>query len=135
MVRGFEEARHDALLVIDADLSHPPEKIPEVAEKVFSGEAEFTIGSRYVGGGEMRDWPWWRKLNSWVATVPARLLTPVARPDGGLLLPAAGDMAAGGEAERDRVQDRAGADGEVSLPELRGGSDRVHPIGFMVTAS
>ncbi|MCP4593635.1 MAG: polyprenol monophosphomannose synthase [bacterium] len=83
VVRGFEEARHEVLLVMDADLSHPPEKVPELARKVFDGEAEFVVGSRYVGGGEMRDWPFLRRLNSWVATVPARLLTPVRDPMAG----------------------------------------------------
>jgi dolichol-phosphate mannosyltransferase len=83
VLRGFSEARHDVFLVIDADLSHPPESIPEVSEKVFSGEAEFALGSRYVGGGEMRDWPFLRKLNSWAATVLARPLTPVRDPMAG----------------------------------------------------
>ncbi|MFH0980768.1 MAG: glycosyltransferase, partial [Planctomycetota bacterium] len=40
VVRGFQEARHDVFMVLDADLSHPPESIPEVAEKVFTGEVD-----------------------------------------------------------------------------------------------
>lgn len=83
VVRGFDEARYDTFVVIDADLSHPPEKVPELAWKVLSGEAEFAVGSRYVGGGEMRNWPFLRRLNSWLATVPARLLTPVRDPMAG----------------------------------------------------
>ena len=83
VVRGFEAARHGVLMVIDADLSHPPERIPEIAEKVMAGEADFALGSRYVRGGEMKDWPWLRRLNSWLATVPARPLTPVRDPMAG----------------------------------------------------
>ncbi len=83
VVRGFAEARHDVFLVMDEDLSHPPESIPTVADKVFTGEADFALGSRYVGGGEMRNWPWLRRLNSWLATLPARPLTPVRDPMAG----------------------------------------------------
>lgn len=83
VVRGFEDARYDVLLVMDADLSHPPESVPVVAEKVFSGEADFAVGSRYVGGGEMVNWPLLRRINSWAATMPARVLAPVRDPMAG----------------------------------------------------
>lgn len=83
VVRGFAEARYDVLMVMDADLSHPPDKVPDVAAKVFSGEAEFALGSRNVSGGETKNWPWRRWLNSWLATLPARPLTPVRDPMAG----------------------------------------------------
>jgi dolichol-phosphate mannosyltransferase len=83
VLRGIAEARHDVFMVIDADLSHPPESIPAVAEPVFTGAAEFVVGSRYVGGGVTKDWPLLRKLNSWAATLLARPLTPVRDPMAG----------------------------------------------------
>jgi dolichol-phosphate mannosyltransferase len=38
--------------VMDGDLSHPPEKIPELVAPIFEGEADFVIGSRYVELGK-----------------------------------------------------------------------------------
>ncbi|HUU85796.1 MAG TPA: polyprenol monophosphomannose synthase [Phycisphaerae bacterium] len=75
VLRGFDEARGRVLLVMDADLQHPPEKIPELIECITSGRADFAIGSRYAGGRIERDWPLFRRLNSWVATLLARPLT------------------------------------------------------------
>ncbi|MBK8271308.1 MAG: glycosyltransferase [Planctomycetes bacterium] len=54
VVRGFDEARHDLMLCMDADLSHPPESVPAVIRPIESGEADFCIGSRYVAGGRRR---------------------------------------------------------------------------------
>lgn len=83
VLRGFEEARGEILLVMDADLSHPPEKIPELYAAIAGGQADFVIGSRYVSEGQTRDWPWLRKLNSWAATLLARPLTPASDPMAG----------------------------------------------------
>ena len=77
VLRGFAEARGEVLVVMDADLQHPPEKIPELVECITSGQADFAVGSRYAGGDIDRDWPLFRRLNSWVATLLARPLTSV----------------------------------------------------------
>ncbi|MFO0973398.1 MAG: polyprenol monophosphomannose synthase [Phycisphaerae bacterium] len=83
VLRGFAEARHEWLLVMDADLSHPPEKIPDLLAPLLAGEADFVIGSRYVAGAAKRDWSWLRWVNSAVATLLARPLTPVRDPMAG----------------------------------------------------
>lgn len=84
VLRGFAEARADLLLVMDADLSHPPERVAAVAEAVRSGGADFSIGSRYVSGGTTADdWGFDRQLNSRVATWLARPLTRVRDPMAG----------------------------------------------------
>lgn len=83
VLRGFEEARGDILLVMDADLSHPPEKIPQLYEAIRSGQADFVFGSRYAQGGRTKDWPLLRKLNSWFATLLARPLTTATDPMAG----------------------------------------------------
>jgi len=81
VVDGFDRARGRFLLCMDADLSHPPEKVPVLVERLASGQHDFAIGSRYVGGGRISaDWPVWRRINSWLATAPARLLVPVRDP-------------------------------------------------------
>src|ERR1700722_12293074 len=48
---GLARAHGNLLLVMDADLQHPPEQIPDLLGPLERGEAEFVIGSRYVAGG------------------------------------------------------------------------------------
>jgi dolichol-phosphate mannosyltransferase len=80
---GLRAATHDTLVVMDADLSHPPEKIPELLA-ALEGGADFAIGSRYAPGGSTdAEWGLFRWLNSRVATVLARPLTSVRDPMSG----------------------------------------------------
>ena len=70
---GLRAAAGRTLVVMDADLQHPPEVIPKLVAAVESGEAKFSLGSRYVPGGGVADsWSTFRRLNSWVATQLAR---------------------------------------------------------------
>lgn len=50
---------------MDADFSHPPEKLPELVDKL--ADCDLALGSRYVpGGGVDERWPLWRKaLSAW----------------------------------------------------------------------
>src|SRR4029077_3706133 len=43
---GFAEARGDILMILDADLTVPPENLPRFYEALQSGKAEFVNGSR-----------------------------------------------------------------------------------------
>ena len=83
VLKGFEVAFGDILVVMDADLSHPPEKIPELVGKIESGEAEMVIGSRHVEGGSIENWPFYRKIVSKGAALIARGLTKVKDPMSG----------------------------------------------------
>ena len=83
VIAGSHEAVYDAALVIDADLSHPPEKIPELAAPVLAGTTDMVIGSRYVEGGATPEWPLSRRFASKLATLPARLFTDVNDPMAG----------------------------------------------------
>ncbi|HVT82500.1 MAG TPA: polyprenol monophosphomannose synthase [Phycisphaerae bacterium] len=74
VLAGIELAQHDYVVVMDADLSHPPEAIPSMIEKLTRGEADFVIGSRYVTGGKTEDWSRLRWLNSAGATLLAKPL-------------------------------------------------------------
>ena len=49
------ERGYDALIEIDADGSHPPEVLPRMLE--VAGEADLVIGSRWVPGGAIVNWP------------------------------------------------------------------------------
>lgn len=80
---GMRRATGDVLLCMDADLSHPPEAIPQMLGKLDEG-ADFVIGSRYVRGGSTSDdWGFLRWLNSRVATLLARPLTNARDPMAG----------------------------------------------------
>ncbi len=72
------EARY--VVVMDADLSHPPEAIPELLTPLLAGTHDMVIGSRYVAGGATPDWPLSRRLSSRLATIPARLFCSVNDP-------------------------------------------------------
>jgi len=56
--RGF-----DAFVEIDADLSHDPGALPSLVAPLRQG-AEVSIGSRYVPGGSIPNWSWFRYLLS-----------------------------------------------------------------------
>jgi dolichol-phosphate mannosyltransferase len=80
---GMKRATGDILFCMDADLSHPPEAIPQMLRKLEEG-ADFVIGSRYVAGGSTSDdWGFLRWLNSRVATLLARPLTTARDPMAG----------------------------------------------------
>jgi dolichol-phosphate mannosyltransferase len=79
VLRGIAEARSDLCVVMDADLSHPPERIPDLVRAVEQG-ADVAVGSRYVPGGRIDRWPLTRRLASAVGTIFARALTPCRDP-------------------------------------------------------
>jgi len=82
VLRGMQEARSELCVVMDADLSHPPEAIPKLVQAVQEG-ADVAVGSRYVAGGDIDEWPLFRRLASWLGTLLARPLTPVRDPMAG----------------------------------------------------
>ena len=80
---GFRHARNEVLLVMDADLSHPPETIPEMLRRLREG-ADFVLGSRYVEGGSTEEaWGILRWINSKAATLLARPFTRLKDPMSG----------------------------------------------------
>lgn len=83
VLEGFKAASGSILVVMDADLSHPPEMIPEMVSKIESGEADVVVGSRYVKGGSVENWPFTRRIISKGATLLARWLTKVKDPMSG----------------------------------------------------
>lgn len=59
---------------MDADFSHPPEKLVELAEKI-STPYDVVIGSRYIAGGQLDvNWPLWRKWLSGFGNAYARTI-------------------------------------------------------------
>lgn len=77
VIAGARAAAGKWLVVMDADLSHPPEKIFQLLQPLFEGRADMVIGSRYVKGGSTPGWPIWRKILSRAAAALAYPLTGV----------------------------------------------------------
>ena len=76
VIAGFSAARGDILVVMDADLSHPPETVPRLLSAIADG-ADLAVGSRYVAGGAVEDWPLKRQVVSRVACLMGNALVPV----------------------------------------------------------
>lgn len=85
-VEGFRYAlreKYDCVFEMDADFSHDPKYIPDFL-KAIEG-ADLVIGSRYISGVNVINWPMSRLLLSYFANMWARLVTglPVRDTTGG----------------------------------------------------
>jgi dolichol-phosphate mannosyltransferase len=71
ILAGAAAARSDVIVVMDADLSHPPERLGAIAEPVLNGNHDIAIGSRYIPGGSTEGWPlylqWLSRAGGWLA--------------------------------------------------------------------
>lgn len=63
---------YDAVVQMDADLSHPPERIPALLDAL--DQADVAVGSRYVAGGGVDNWAWSRRFISRAGNVYVRLV-------------------------------------------------------------
>jgi dolichol-phosphate mannosyltransferase len=68
---------------MDADLSHPAERIRDLLAPLFAGEADMVVGSRYIEGGSTPGWPLWRRIVSRGGAALAFPLTGVHDSMGG----------------------------------------------------
>lgn len=79
IVKGYQWAisnlKADILVSLDADLSHPPEIIPQMVQKIREGH-DWVIGSRYAKGGKNAIEPH-RVFLSWSANTFARIIMGV----------------------------------------------------------
>jgi glycosyltransferase involved in cell wall biosynthesis len=75
---GLCNARGDVVVVMDGDLQHPPETIRRLLPPLLMGEADVSIGSRYIPGGECGglDGPWRRTVS-----VTSKLLSHAVFPE------------------------------------------------------
>ena len=79
VIHGIEHSDGETVVVMDADLQHPPEVITDLLGAIEKG-ADIVIASRYVKGGGMKEWGLIRKIISKGAIVLAHLLLPATRP-------------------------------------------------------
>ncbi len=78
VVDGLGYANGDVVGVMDADLQHPPETIPDLLKEIENG-ADLVIASRYVNGGACAGWGLTRRIMSKGAIFLAHLLLPSTR--------------------------------------------------------
>jgi dolichol-phosphate mannosyltransferase len=78
VVDGINWTKGKTIVVMDADLQHPPEVIPRLAQALENG-ADMAIASRYVKGGGSPGWGLMRRVISRGAIFLAHLLLPQTR--------------------------------------------------------
>lgn len=77
-IAGFKwslQHGYDYIFEMDADFSHNPHDLNRLYEVVASQKAHLSIGSRYVNGGRVENWPLNRILISYGASLYVRLIT------------------------------------------------------------
>ncbi len=77
-IKGFRWAldnKFEGVITMDCDFSHEPEAIPFFAQLL--GPNDLVVGSRYIGGIRIMNWPMQRLLLSFFASVYARIITGV----------------------------------------------------------
>ncbi len=72
---------------MDADFSHSPSDLPKLYEACKHGGADVAVGSRYVRGGGIKNWPWDRIALSKGGSLYTRIITwmPIADPTAGFV--------------------------------------------------
>ena len=88
-IAGFEwalENNYDHIFEMDCDFSHNPDDLIRLDAQLLKG-SDLTVGSRYVRGGKLKNWPLSRILISFGASVYVRLITfmPVKDPTAGFV--------------------------------------------------
>jgi len=86
VIESWKISNGNVLGAIDADLSHPVEKIGELFKTIQEEDADFVVGSRYIKGGKIENWTTKRRLMSKGATLLARIYTNVKDPMSGFFM-------------------------------------------------
>ncbi|MFA5051485.1 MAG: polyprenol monophosphomannose synthase [Patescibacteria group bacterium] len=80
---GFQEALKDPeaeyIFEMDADFSHQPKYIPDFLSRAH--DADLVLGSRYIAGGGVENWSWWRHAISWFANWTIRKILGIRVSD------------------------------------------------------
>jgi dolichol-phosphate mannosyltransferase len=77
-IAGFKwalERHYEYIIEMDADFSHPVDKLPELQSTCATGGADVSVGSRYISGVNVVNWPMGRMLMSYYASFYVRLIT------------------------------------------------------------
>lgn len=87
-IHGFKWAlsrEYEYIFEMDADFSHNPEDLERLYSACKIDGADLAIGSRYVSGGNVKNWPWDRILISKGGALYTKLITwmPIKDPTAG----------------------------------------------------
>lgn len=83
-IAGFRwalERPYEYIYEMDCDFSHPPMKLLALYEACHKAGADVAVGSRYVRGGRVQNWPLGRILMSYGASLYVRLVTALPVKD------------------------------------------------------
>lgn len=83
-IAGFKwaiEQKYDYIFEMDADFSHDPKDLPRLYEACATDSADVAIGSRYVSGVNVVNWPMGRVLMSYYASKYVRTVLGVKLHD------------------------------------------------------
>ncbi len=89
-ILGFKwalERNYAFIFEMDADFSHNPKDLLRLYEAIQNEKIGMSVGSRYVRGGKLENWPWSRILISYGASLYTRMITwmPVKDPTAGFV--------------------------------------------------
>ena len=77
-ITGFKwaiERKYDYIFEMDADFSHPPEKLIDLYNACAKEGFDMSIGSRYISGVNVVNWPIGRVLMSYYGSAYVRFIT------------------------------------------------------------
>jgi len=89
-IAGFQwalERNYQYICEMDADFSHPPTDLLRLRSACHDNNADVAVGSRYIKGGDVKNWPFDRIFISYGASLYVRLFTgmPVMDPTAGFV--------------------------------------------------
>lgn len=77
-IHGFKwalAAGYEYIIEMDADFSHSPDDLPKLLKACRDDKADVAVGSRYISGVNVVNWPMGRVLMSYYASAYVRLIT------------------------------------------------------------
>ena len=83
-IHGFNWAinkKYDYIFEMDCDFSHNPDDLIKLYTACSEGEADMAIGSRYIKGANVVNWPLGRVVMSYYASVYVRMVTGIRVKD------------------------------------------------------
>lgn len=89
-ITGFKwslERNYQFIFEMDADFSHNPDDLPRLLDACETMGGDMSVGSRYIKGGKVVNWPKDRILMSYFASIYVRIITwmPVSDTTGGFV--------------------------------------------------
>ncbi|MEK9656976.1 MAG: glycosyltransferase family 2 protein [bacterium] len=85
VMEGFQKAQGSIYVIMDADLSHPIETLPNMIRPIAENKKDICIGSRFIKGGGIKGWPWYRKVISKSAAILSYGVCKIKDPTSGYM--------------------------------------------------